>query len=349
MHVRAKINIISSCIYLVFSVVFINKWGVTGVPMAQIIQNIFLGIAGYSMIKKFIPGYIMSGRFNRTTFKSIFRYGFNFQIISITQIISDPFVKSMIIKYSGSAATAVFDICMKLLSAIRSLIIASNQTITPQITIFNTLKKYARIKTFYKANFKVVSLLGAIFFLTPIALSEEFSLILINSRSRDFIFILSNISIALFINTIAFPAYFCYMGVGNLKWNVIGNLAAAVLMFALTPVIGELFGGKYIVLGWSFSSIVGSFILIYKFGKEYSISAWGIFNKNIIYVIIAFLIAAAINFYLNSKVLFMQNSTLYLFAINIGITFLLVLFPIYHNSITKKIISKLKINLWIKT
>ncbi len=346
MHVRAKIYIIGSLTYLTFAIILINIWGIAGVPLAQIMQNIFLAIAGYNRAKKFIPGYAIKWQFDRITFRSIFKYGFNFQIISITQIISDPFVKSMIIKYTGSAATAVFDICMKLLNAIRSLIIASNQTITPQITIFNTLKKYARIRTFYKANFQVVSLLGTILFLTPVALSQEFSLLLINTISGDFIFIICNVSIALFINTIAFPAYFSYMGVGNLKWNVISNVVAAVLMFVSAPVIGELFGGKYIVLGWAVSSVTGSIILIYNFGKEYAISAWSIFNKNIIYVIIAFIIATLINFYLNSKLLVMLNSNLYLFIINICVTILIVSFPIYHNDISKKIILKLKANLW---
>lgn len=342
MHIRSKINIAGSFIFLVGGFILLLSFGIIGIPIAQLIQNIFLLVTAFIAVKKHIPSYKFSLGFDKKVSRNIFKYGFNFQLISITQIVSEPFMKAMITKYSGSDLTAIFDFCVKLLSVFRSLIISANQTIVPQITIFKALGKKNRILVFYKANFRLVLLLSLLFFLAPIVLTDTLSIFFLNKTSNDFNFVLFNVSFALLINAIAFPAHFHYLGLGQLKWNVINNIVTAFLIFISAPIVGELVGGKYVIMCWSISAIIGSSILITAFNKENGLSIFPYFDKNIILIIVAMAIAIVFNQYLND-IPAIKNSQFAVFCTNIIVLVLVLFYPAYKNTTLKKIKDRLSI------
>lgn len=343
MHIRAKINIIGSAIFLVSGFVLLRQFGIIGIPIAQLIQNIFLLITPYFFVKKRLPGYHFLFSFDTTVFKDIFKYGFNFQLISLTQIVSEPFMKAMITKFGGSHITAIFDFCVKLLSVFRSLIISANQTIVPQLTIFKTQGKIDRIATYYKANFTIVSFFSLIFFLAPVALTDALSMMFLNETNSNFDFILLQVSLGLLTNAIAFPAYFHYLGTGQLKWNVLNNTITALLIFISSPVVGILVGGKYMVMCWSLSAMTGSILLIAAFSKEYNISGAGFFNKSILQVLVALLLAVFINKFINSFEVF-NRSVLLMFTCNAVVLCLLLLYPVWKMPLVQKARSKMNLN-----
>ncbi|MGN6532302.1 MAG: lipopolysaccharide biosynthesis protein [Ginsengibacter sp.] len=335
MHVRSKINIAGAFIFLSGGFFLLLKVGIIGIAIAQLIQNIFLLVTSFVSVKKHIPSYKFSVEFNKGVFRSVFKYGFSFQLLSITQI-SDPFMKAMITKYSGSDITAIFDFCVKLLTVFRSLIVSANLSIVPQISIFKALGRTRRIKTFYKANFKLVLLFSLILFLSPLVLSYTFSLFVLNKISSDFNFILFTVAIGLLINALAFPAHFSNLGIGKLKWNVINNFITTVLIFILAPLMGKFIGGKYIVLSWSISAIVGAVVLIASYSKQTNISIFYFFNKNIFLIIGAILCAGILNKYLNGLPI-INNSPLTIFCINLLALALFVFYPLYKNDTIGKI------------
>lgn len=339
MHLRAKINIIGSAIFLIFGYILLPRLGIIAIPVAQVIQNLFLLIVPYLVVKKQLSYYRLFPGFNKEVFTEIFRYGFNFQLISLTQIISEPFMKAMITKFSGSHTTAIFDFCLKLLSVFRSLIISANQTIVPQITLLKTQGKLNRIKTYYKANLSLVLSLSLLFFLSPLALMDSISLFFLNERNNEFNFILCNISLGLLINAIAFPAHFYYLGTGNLRWNVINNAVTACLIFISAPLLGILVGGKLIVMSWSASAIIGSCLLIYAFNRQNNSSLLSFFNKNIIQLIVCLMLAIALNLYLNHFFLVGRSYMRILFA-NIAVLLLFVLYPVLNSQIFKKMVKR---------
>ena len=339
MHIRSKINIVGAFIFLLGGSILLLKVGIVGIPIAQLIQNIFLLVASFIAVKRRIPSYKFSFEFDSAVFKSIFKYGFSFQLLSITQV-SDPFMKAMITKYAGSDTTAIFDFCVKLLSVFRSLIISANQSIVPQISFFKALGKSSRIKTFYKANFKLVLLVSLIFFLSPLVLTDTVSLFFLNKTSNDFNFIFFNVAIGLLINSLAFPAHFHNLGIGYLKWNVINNIIITLMIFILAPLLGKYIGGKYIVMSWSIAAIVGSFVLIASFSRENKISVLPFFNKNLLAVIGAMFGAGILNKYLN-VIPIIKNSQLMIFFTNLVVLILFVSYPLYKNPMVNKIKTRL--------
>lgn len=336
MYIRAKINISGAVVFLISGVLLLLKLGIIGIAMAQVIQNIFLLLVSAWYVKKKVPGYTFSLVFNKGIFKDIFHYGFNFQIISLMQIISEPFIKSMITKYAGSGNTAIFDFCVKLLSVFRSLIIAANQILVPQITLFKTRGHSNRIRVYYRANFKVLLFLSMLFFLSPIVVSDSISLFFLNEKSPELNFILANVSVAFLANALAFPAYFHNLGTGHLKWNVINNTVAALLILVLTPLLGHWVGGPFIIAGWTFAAITGAIILIGSFNKEHQISLISFFNLNTIEILVAFVCSYFLCKYINS--IESISKSLYLTTLtNILVLILLLYYPVRKNQTFKAI------------
>ncbi len=329
MHVRSKINMAGAFIFLLAGFILLLKVGIIGIPIAQLIQNIFLLASSFIAVKKQIPSYKFSVEFNKGVFKSVFKYGFSFQLLSITQI-SDPFMKAMITKYSGSGTTAIFDFCVKLLSVFRSLIISANLSIVPQISIFKALGKLSRIKTFYRANFKLVLLLSLVLFLSPLVLTDTVSIFFLDKTSNDFNFILYNVAIGFLINALAFPAHFHNLGTGHLKWNVINNFVTTILIFILAPLLGKYMGGKYIVMSWSIAAIIGSIVLIASYSSQSKISIFSFFNRNILMIIASIFCAGILNKYLNELPI-IKSSPLTIFCTNLLTLALFISYPLYKN------------------
>lgn len=341
MHLRAKIYIAGSLVFLFFGFFLIKKIGIIGIPIAQAAQSVTLLIAGFIAVKKHQPHYQFSLRPNKKIFSEIFKYGFNFQLISVTQILADPFIKTMVTKFAGPANTAIFDITMKILAAIRGLLISANQIVVPQVTVFNTLKNSSRLITFYKTNFKLIFLLGIIFFLTPLAFSDLFVDILFQKQVFNGTFILYNVALALFINALAFPAHFQYLGIGKLKWLVINNSVTALLMLISAPLIGYFAEGIYVVMAWSVPTIVGPIILINALNKEYNISTFKMIDRSSIFLLCAFALVILLNYNV-SRWSTLENKPIQKILLQVAIYIAILFYPVLSNITFKKIVTRIK-------
>lgn len=338
-QLRAKINIVSYFIFFIIGFLLLKKMGVAGIAIAQIIQNIFLLVVTYWHVKKNIAHYHFSFTFNSIIFKEVFKFGFNFQLISITQIISEPFMKSMITKFGGAAYTAIFDFIIKLLSISRNLIIAANQTIVPQLTIYKGLKKITTLKTLYKANFKIVLFLSILLFLTPLVFSDALSIFFLNEKSNLFCFILLNVSLGLLINAFALPAHFHFLGIGQIRWNVLNNILTAALMLVSAPLLGYFFQAKYIVLSWSISTMAGPILLMYVMHKQYKLSLNIFYSWHNLLLIISIIIAIVVNKFVSNSIL-PTNQVYINVAVSLIVYLAIVILPIKSHPIVIKFLQK---------
>lgn len=336
---RAKINIASYIIYFIIGVVLLKNVGIVGIVMAQIIQNVYLLFVTYWQVKKKVANYSFSFSFDKVIFIEVCKFGFNFQLISITQIISEPFMKSMITKFGGAAYTAIFDFIIKLLSIARNLIIAANQTIVPQLTICTSLKKYNTLKVYYIANFKTVLFLSTLFFLSPLVFSDALSIFFLNEKSSLFNFIFTHVSLGLLINGFALPAHFHFLGIGQVRWNVLNNVLTALLMLISAPILGYFFQAEYIVFSWSISTMMGPLLLLYHIQKQYKLSIKIFYNWHNCLIIIGICSAILINKYVANNLLHADNLVTNVLT-SLLIYLLILFYPIIQHPIVVKFLQK---------
>jgi len=104
--------------------------------------------------------------------------------------------------------------------------------------------------------------------------------------------------------------------------------------------MGKYIGGKYIVLSWSISAIVGAIVLIASYSKQTNTSIFPFFNKNIFLIIASILCAGILNKYLNGLPI-INNSPLTIFCINLLLLALFIFYPLYKNDTIGKIKDRL--------
>jgi O-antigen/teichoic acid export membrane protein len=74
-----------------------------------------------------------------------------------------------------------------------------------------------------------------------------------------------------FLNILSVPAYFSYLGIGELKWNTLGHVIPAVMNVGLGFVFGYFYGGMAVVVAWILSAISGSVIIAVSYHFRYKI------------------------------------------------------------------------------
>jgi O-antigen/teichoic acid export membrane protein len=85
---------------------------------------------------------------------------------------------------------------------------------------------------------------------------------------KSFIIFTMLLTIGWAVNNLSGPAYVAYLGMGQLRWNMVGHVVIAVLNGILGTVLGIWFDGLGVVVGWVIALIVGSSVLVYAYHRE---------------------------------------------------------------------------------
>jgi O-antigen/teichoic acid export membrane protein len=97
------------------------------------------------------------------------------------------------------------------------------------------------------------------------------------------------------LNTLTAPAYFANMGIGTLRWNTIGHVIIGVLNLGLGLLLGSIYGGIGVVLGWVISLALGSSVVTLSYHYRYRISMNELLPKESRAVVLASFCALAVS------------------------------------------------------
>ncbi|MFC2141474.1 lipopolysaccharide biosynthesis protein [Acidobacteriota bacterium] len=257
--------------HLLLCFVLVPAHGLMGLAYARIIQNSTILVSSWVLIKKIIPTLpAIPYKWSKKQFKEIFNYGLNFQLISLSQMFYDPTTKALLAKFGGLSMVGYYEMASKLVLQLRTLIISANQVIVPAIADLKErgpekihmvyLKSY---RLFFYLAFPLLSIL-----IVGIPLISE---LWIGRYERQFVVFGMILAIGWFINALGGPAYFAYLGIGRLRWNVISHVVIAMLNAGLGFIFGKLYGGFGVVLAWALSLILGGIIIYSSYHISYKI------------------------------------------------------------------------------
>lgn len=260
-YVRNYVVILGLISYAALCYFLSPRYGLLGVAYAQILSNFCVLIVSWGAIRKYLPILpILPYRWDNGVFREIFSYGVNFQIISITGILSAPITKAFLSKFGGLPAVGYYEMASRMVQQFRSLIVSVNQVLVPS---FATLaeKSPERIQDLYLVSYRLLFYISLPVYVAIILISPILSNVLIGHYQGTFIFFSIILSIGWFLNTLNAPAYFANLGIGALKWNVAGHILGAILNTILGGGLGLIFGAKGVVVGGALSSIIGSAVI----------------------------------------------------------------------------------------
>jgi hypothetical protein len=104
-----------------------------------------------------------------------------------------------------------------------------------------------------------------------IALTPLISRLWIGTYTDAFILFADLLFVGWFLNMLSNPAYFAYLGIGVLRWNVAGHLVIGLLNGLLGVVLGWLYGATGVVVGFVIALILGSLVIALSYQRTYQI------------------------------------------------------------------------------
>jgi O-antigen/teichoic acid export membrane protein len=270
--IRSTLLMGGAIFHLLLCFLLVPLHGLLGLAYAKVIQNIVVLCFSWIMLRKYIKRIpIIPLKWNKKLFKEIIGYGVNFQIISIMRMLYDPVTKSLLSKFGGLPMVGYYEMSSKMIRQFRALIVSANQVLVPVIADLQE-KISERIKSVYLTSYRLLFYLGVSLYSLIIISAPIISKIWIGHHESIFVLFTILLSIGWFLNTLNAPAYFIYLGTGNLRWNVISHIAIALLNVGLGFLLGIFYGGIGVVIAWIISLSLGSSIIYLSYHIKYKIS-----------------------------------------------------------------------------
>ena len=302
-YFRNIIYALASILFLITSWLLLKRFNFVGLIYSQLIQSTVLLISCFMLVVLRLKGFSLTRfYFNKNTFKQIISDGLKFQLIGITLLFFDPVSKYCLMRFGGLSAVGFYEMANRLISQLRSVIVSANQVIVPLIAK-EDLSSSNSIIRYYHKTIRVTGVLSLCLLIFVFIYSPLISLVWLGSTNFYFIFSLIVLSVGWCFNIFSVPAYYFYIGLGDLKWNVVSHLVLAVSNLSLGLLLGFFFNSYAVIVAISVSLIISSLLTIIPFHKKYKISfnATSFFKENVTYLIL-FLAFFICYFYLLTKV-----------------------------------------------
>lgn len=268
LDLRSYITAVSHIIFLGMTVMLVPQFGLLGVAIAQVVQSVGLLVLLWWALKlqlKQLPIIPLGWKFE--VLKDMFRYGVNFQIITLMNMLFDPLVKAMMSKFGGLEALGFYEMANGLILKCRAIIVEANRVLVPSVASVQQLDSEISKKLFiesYRLTFFVsVMLLG----LLGVSISA-ICVLWLGHYQKMFVGFALLLNFGWFANTLIGPAYFYNLGTGQLKNNMLSHAIMGFASLVLGLIFGAVWEGLGVIIGAISGLILGSmFLLITHFRK----------------------------------------------------------------------------------
>lgn len=277
------------------------SYGLMGVAYARVFANFFLLLLSWILLKKqlsLLP--LIPFKWKKSILKEIIGYGLSFQAISITRMCYDPITKALLSKFGGLSMVGYYEMASRMVFQFRALIVSANQVLVPTIA---DLKETVpgKIKNIYLTSYRLLFYLTLPMYSLLIISAPLISRLWIGRYENNFIIFAILLSVGWFLNSLASPAYFVYLGIGQLYWNVTGHLIIALLNLGLGILLGMLSNGIGVVVAWAISLSLGSSLIYLSYHIKHKIPLAELLPKASRLLIIVCLIGLASTYVVKFK------------------------------------------------
>lgn len=259
---------ISSVVLIVLAYLLVPKYGLKGVAFAQIIQAVFILITSFILSLKYFSIRVFFNRsWDRSIFKNLFGYGIKFQAISIAQMLYEPTTKMLLGKFGGLDFLGFYEMASRLVMQLRSVIVSANQVMIPVVAQANVLNKQ-KIKEIYTKSMSFLLLFNILFVVVIIISAPLVSILWIGHLQSTFVISVYILSVSMFINILCGPAYFSFLGEGDMNILLVTHLFMAIANISLGYFGGQWLMGTGVILAWAVSLSIGSWWCMHSYQRK---------------------------------------------------------------------------------
>lgn len=257
--------------HLISCFILAPAYGLMGLAYARVVQNFTILFISWFLLRKYLSVLpILPYRWDRGLFKEIVGYGMSFQVTSVATMLYDPITKALLCKFGGLSMVGYYEMASRMIQQFRALIVSANQVLVPAIAGLQE-KAPAKIQSVYVTSYQLLFYFALPLYSLIIVSTPMISELWIGHYENLFVLFGTLLAIGWFLNTLASPAYFANLGTGELRWNLVGHIAIALLNAGLGFLLGALYDGVGVVVAWISSLILGSSLIYLSYHIKYKI------------------------------------------------------------------------------
>ncbi|MEM2117342.1 MAG: oligosaccharide flippase family protein [Thermoplasmata archaeon] len=338
-YLRNLLSMISAFLYFALCLIFVPLYGLKGAAYSQLLQGGLILFSSWLILKKVISELpLIPTKWDKNIFKEIIGYGMNFQLILVTGMFYDPITKALLSRFGGLSMVGYYEMANRMVQQFRALIVSANQVLVPFIADLQE-KTPGKIKEVYITSYQLLIYLSLpLYSIIPVSL-PLISKVWVGHYEGVFLVFGVLLSIGAFLNTLAGPAYFANLGVGELRWNIYSHITIGLLNAGLGLLLGFLFNGFGVVLAWVLSLSLGSSLIYISYHLRNKIplkelipeSSRAIFFICLACVALSFLFLQKLNICSLKVTIFSNILAILLFCI-------VILIPLYLHPLRRQLI-----------
>lgn len=268
---RVLVSMSATALLWLLTLMFVPAHGLVGLAWAQIGQGLLMLLGSWVLLRRELPSLpVLICKWRLSLFQEMFRYGFNFQLISIFGMLIDPTTKMLMTKFGGLSTVAYYEMANRMVTQFRSLLVSANQVMVPHIANLHE-NAPEEISKIYLDSYRVIFFLSLPLYAGVAAVAPLAGELWIGHYEQGFVIYTALISMAYWFTTLTGPAYFINLGTGLLRWNTLEYLVMAPLNIALGYILGCFFGGEGVVLGYLLALIIGNSFVVLGYHRDYRI------------------------------------------------------------------------------
>ncbi|MBS1788525.1 MAG: lipopolysaccharide biosynthesis protein [Acidobacteria bacterium] len=259
---RSVLVIVGETFHLALCYWLVTRYGLLGLAYARLTQTAIFLVINWAMLKRFLPklGWLPI-HWRREAFREMMVYGLNAQVVWLVSLLHDPLTKSLLVTFGGTALVGYYEMASRLVSQLRTAIIAANQSLVPVIAGLHEAQPNATAR-FYQESYRLLVFFGVPLFALLVVALPIVSELWIGKYERRFVICGALLAAGWFGNLLSAPAYFVNLGTGDLRWNTMSHLVLGALNLVLGLALGTLFGGFGVAAASALALIAGGATVI---------------------------------------------------------------------------------------
>lgn len=266
--VKSKIAIFGAVLQALLSILLIERHGLAGIALAQILNYAIATIISLIIIKKNLrAGLIDLFHWDKSVFKDVIKFGFGVQYSSILWSAFEAAIRFIMSRFGGLDQVGRFEIAYKIASQARVLAFYVGQPLYPALIAAGTESGTALRNLYRTANARY-SFFAVLAATALIILSPVMSLIMLNRVDPIFLLFSGLAAISATAHIAAIPSELAAMAQGLLRYNITGTSAAfaSIILWGIT--LGTAFGATGVAIAVALSSVAGAAIPMLYNGRK---------------------------------------------------------------------------------
>lgn len=249
--IKSMIMLASYCIQATVALVYIERLGLAGLAVAQIVQYVGITIAGWVAISIVLSGTWkgqLPRRFDLTALRELFGFGLRLQALTLSTFMFEPAVKFVLSSTLGVGVLGLYELASRVTMQVRALVLAPSQNLTPLLAT-KLQSRDADLTSIYRRSVLLLSA-AALVAMGGLALGSPLVSIIWFGRI-DWLFVTLSALVAAgwLVNMYAVPGYYLGIASGRLKWNIAGGLLTMLFSPAAAWGLAQLLGPTGAVAG----------------------------------------------------------------------------------------------------